>query len=68
MLRATTRRFLGEQQSLADVRQSMEGPDVFDADLWRQGAALGWTAMLVPADFEGGSVTAQPLVDLVVLG
>ncbi len=68
LLRATTRRFLAEQQSLADVRRSMEGPDVFDAALWRQGAALGWTAMLVPADFEGGSVTAQPLVDLVVLG
>jgi alkylation response protein AidB-like acyl-CoA dehydrogenase len=68
LLRATTRRFLAEQQSLAQVRRSLEEPDIFDADLWRKGAALGWTAMLVPPEFEGGSVTEQPLVDLVVLG
>ena len=67
LLRATTRRFLTEHQSLADVRRSLEEPDLFDARIWRQGADLGWTAMLVPAEYEGGSVTDQPLVDLVVL-
>ena len=67
LLRSTTRRFLTEHQSLADVRRSMEGPDLFDPGIWRQGAELGWTAMLVPAEHEGGSVTGQPLVDLVVL-
>jgi alkylation response protein AidB-like acyl-CoA dehydrogenase len=68
LLRATTRRFLAEHQPLAQVRRSMEELDVFDADLWRRGAALGWTAMLIPPELEGGSVTEQPLVDLVVLG
>ena len=67
LLRSTTRRFLAEHHSLADVRRSLEEPDVFDADLWRRGAELGWTAMLVPPEHEGGSVTEQPLVDLVVL-
>jgi alkylation response protein AidB-like acyl-CoA dehydrogenase len=67
LLRASTRRFLTEHQPLARVRQRLEEPDVFEADLWRQGAVLGWTAMLVPPHLEGGSVTAQPLVDLVVL-
>jgi alkylation response protein AidB-like acyl-CoA dehydrogenase len=67
LLRATTRRFLAEHQSLADIRRSIEAPDVFDADLWRQGAALGWTAMLIPTERGGGSITEQPLVDLVVL-
>ena len=67
LLRSTTRRFLAEHQSLAVVRRSLEEPDVFDADLWRRGAELGWTAMLVPPEYEGGSVTEQPLVDLVVL-
>ena len=68
LLRTTTRRFLAEHQSLAQVRRSVEEPDVFDGDVWRQGAELGWTAMLIPPEFEGGSVTEQPLVDLVVLG
>ena len=67
LLRSATRRFLTEHQSLADVRRSLEESDVFDADVWRQGAELGWAAMLIPPEHEGGSVTAQPLVDLVVL-
>ncbi len=67
LLRSTTRRFLTEHQSLAEVRRSLEEADLFDAGLWRQGAELGWTAMLIPADYEGGSVTEQPLVDLIVL-
>ena len=45
----------------------MEEPDLFDAGIWRRGAELGWTAMLVPEEHGGGSVTEQPLVDLVVL-
>jgi alkylation response protein AidB-like acyl-CoA dehydrogenase len=67
MLRSTTRRFLAEHQSRADVRRVMEGPDPFDPDVWRRGADLGWTAMLVPEQYAGGSVTAQPMVDLVAL-
>ena len=35
--------------------------------LWQQGAELGWTAMLVPEEHGGGSVTEQPMVDLVAL-
>jgi alkylation response protein AidB-like acyl-CoA dehydrogenase len=68
LLRATTRRFLAEHQSLAQIRQSIEEPDVFDPAVWRQGAELGWTAMLIPPECGGGSVTEQPLVDLIVLG
>jgi alkylation response protein AidB-like acyl-CoA dehydrogenase len=68
LLRATTRRFLSEQQSLAHLRRSIETDDVFDREVWRRGAELGWTAMLIPPGHDGGSVTAQPLVDLVVLG
>ncbi len=67
LLRSTTRRFLAEHQSRAHVRQVMEGPDPFDPGLWRRGAELGWTAMLVPEEYGGGSVTAQPMVDLVAI-
>ncbi len=67
LLRSTTRRFLADHQSLAVVRRSLDEPEVFDEDLWRRGCELGWTAMLIPPEYEGGSVTGQPLVDLVVL-
>jgi alkylation response protein AidB-like acyl-CoA dehydrogenase len=67
LLRTTTRRFLTEHQSRAEIRRSLEEPELFDEAIWRQGADLGWTAMLVPAEYEGGSVTDQPLVDLIVL-
>ena len=67
LLRSTTRRFLSEHQPLAAVRRGMEETELFDAEIWRCGAELGWTAMLVPPEHEGGSVTDQPLVDLVVL-
>ncbi len=67
LLRSTTRRFLTEHQSLAVVRRSLEEPDLFNGGIWRQGAEFGWTAMLIPPEYEGGSVTDQPLVDLIVL-
>jgi alkylation response protein AidB-like acyl-CoA dehydrogenase len=67
LLRSTTRRFLAEHQSRAVVRRVMEGPDPFDPGLWQRGSELGWTAMLVPEEYGGGSVTAQPMVDLVAI-
>ena len=67
LLRSTTRRFLEEHQALARVREVIEADETFDRDGWRQGAELGWAAMLVPPEHDGGSITEQPLVDLVVL-
>jgi alkylation response protein AidB-like acyl-CoA dehydrogenase len=67
LLRSTTRRFLSEHQPLAAVRDRLESADVFDRERWRRGAELGWTSMLIPPAYEGGSVTGQPMVDLMVL-
>jgi alkylation response protein AidB-like acyl-CoA dehydrogenase len=68
LLRTTTRRFLSEHQPISEVRRAMEETaGAFDPGVWQRGAELGWTAMLVPAEYDGGSVTEQPLVDLVVL-
>ena len=67
LLRSTTRRFLENRQSLTAVRSVLEDPDPFDRGVWTAGAELGWTAMLIDADHDGGGVTTQPLVDLVVL-
>jgi alkylation response protein AidB-like acyl-CoA dehydrogenase len=67
LLRDSTRRFLEKQHPLAALRPVLEAPEVLDRAVWRAGAELGWTAMLVPEAHGGGSVTGQPLVDLVVL-
>ena len=66
LLRATLRRFLEERQPLDSLRASLEEPALFDRELWRQGCELGFAAMLVPEEHEGGSISEQPLVDLVV--
>jgi alkylation response protein AidB-like acyl-CoA dehydrogenase len=67
LLRNTTRRFLRDRHPLAALRRCLEEPDTFDRQVWRDGAALGWTALLVPETHDGGSVTNQPLVDLAAL-
>ena len=66
-LRSINQRFFENEYPLARVREILEQPDSFDRDVWREGAALGWSAMLVPEEFEGGCITDQALVDLVVV-
>src|SRR5205807_428619 len=61
------RRFLEDRQPLSSLRLRLEAEEVVDRDAWRAAAELGWTSMLVPAEYDGGRVTDQPLVDLVVL-
>jgi alkylation response protein AidB-like acyl-CoA dehydrogenase len=68
LLRSTTSRFLARRQPLRSLRAVLEEPEVVDRHVWRDAADLGWTSMLVPSAFDGGSVTDQALVDLVVLG
>jgi alkylation response protein AidB-like acyl-CoA dehydrogenase len=68
LLRQSTRRFLDDRQSLAARQPRLEDMEVFDRADWRAAAELGWTSMLIPAEYGGGSVTDQPLVDLIVFG
>ena len=65
LLRETTARFVEKYDSLAHVREHWEDARAFDADAWRQGADLGWTAMLASENHGGGSVTGEGLLDLV---
>lgn len=64
LLRSTTRRFLDQRQPISTLRATLESDVTIDRTVWSEGAALGWTALLVPEAHDGGSVTAQPLVDL----
>jgi alkylation response protein AidB-like acyl-CoA dehydrogenase len=67
LLRDSTRRYLEAHQPLSSLRPLLEAPEVLDREAWRAAAQLGWTSMLVPPEHDGGSVSEQPLVDLVVL-
>jgi len=67
LLRLTTRAFLAKHHPIERVRAVLEATDKVDRDVWRKGAELGWTAMLIPAEYHGGSITDQPIVDLVPL-
>jgi alkylation response protein AidB-like acyl-CoA dehydrogenase len=68
LLRSSTSRFLERRRSLATLRLTLEDPENFDRQAWADAAELGWTSMLIPESYGGGSVTDQAIVDLIVLG
>ena len=49
------------------LREVMDGPLGFDRHIWAQGAELGWTSMLVPEKFDGGSVSGEGVCDLGII-
>ena len=66
-LRDATQRFLAAECPLAVVRAlADEGPG-YRPDLWRTAARLGWTSMLVPEEYGGGSVSGDGLRDLAII-
>ncbi len=67
LFRDTTRKFLEAESPLTTVRALADDPDGFDRGWWRRGAELGWTALLVPEELGGGSITGHGLLDLVLV-
>lgn len=68
LFRATTRRFLEDTAPVQTVRKwAEEEPAGYPPGWWRQGAELGWTALLVPEEFGGGSVSGHGLLDLALV-
>jgi alkylation response protein AidB-like acyl-CoA dehydrogenase len=65
MLRTATAKFLQDLGGLQRLRALADDPLGYDPDARRQGADLGWFAMLIPERYGGGSVTGQGLLDLV---
>jgi alkylation response protein AidB-like acyl-CoA dehydrogenase len=67
LVRDTTRRFLAEHTPLTEVRRLADDALGYDRAWWRQGAELGWTSMLVPAEHGGASLTGEGLRELVLV-
>lgn len=63
-LRDTTARYLADRCSPSALRALRNDPAGYDAEIWRAGLELGWTALLVAEDHGGGSVSGRGLEDL----
>ena len=67
LFHAATRDFLDATMPVSRVRELAEADHGFDRGWWRQGAELGWTAMLVPEALGGGTVSGLPMSDLAIV-
>jgi alkylation response protein AidB-like acyl-CoA dehydrogenase len=63
----TTRKFLEAECPSPKLRELGSTESGFDSELWRRGAELGWTSLVVPEEAGGGSVSGSGGLDLVVL-
>lgn len=64
---ATARKFLDRQVPLTSLRSAAQNGAPFDRSWWPAAAELGWTALLVPEEDGGGSVSGQGLTDLAMV-
>jgi len=63
----STRKFMEDKCSVTDLRALRDDPDGFVPDVWRQGAELGWTSLLVSEEDGGGSFSGAPVKDAALL-
>jgi alkylation response protein AidB-like acyl-CoA dehydrogenase len=64
---STTAAFLQKEAPLRRVRDLHAAGLSFDPAWWRRAAELGWTALLVPEDLGGGSVSGSGVEDLAMV-
>lgn len=67
LYRDTTARFLREHAPVGELRRLRDEPAGYVPELWRRGAELGWTSLLVPDERGGGSISGAGLVDLTLV-
>jgi alkylation response protein AidB-like acyl-CoA dehydrogenase len=64
---STTQAFLQKEAPLSRVRELHAAGLSFDPAWWRRAAELGWTALLVPEELGGGSVSGSGVTDLAMV-
>jgi alkylation response protein AidB-like acyl-CoA dehydrogenase len=64
---STTQAFLQKEVPLRRVRELHAAGLSFDRAWWQRAAELGWTALLVPEELGGGSVSGNGVADLAMV-
>jgi alkylation response protein AidB-like acyl-CoA dehydrogenase len=64
---STTQAFLQKEVPLSRVRELHAQGVSFEPVWWRRAAELGWTALLVPEELGGGSVSGDGVADLAMV-
>jgi alkylation response protein AidB-like acyl-CoA dehydrogenase len=64
---STTQAFLQKEVPLSRVRDLHSQGVAFEPAWWQRAAELGWTALLVPEELGGGSVSGDGLADLAMV-
>jgi alkylation response protein AidB-like acyl-CoA dehydrogenase len=64
---STTQAFLQKEVPLSRVRELHAQGVSFEPAWWRRAAELGWTALLVPEELGGGSVSGDGVADLAMV-
>ncbi|MQW77587.1 acyl-CoA dehydrogenase [Nocardioides sp. dk4132] len=63
----TARRAIEKEMPLSRIREMVEVGATFDRRWWQSGAELGWAAMLVPEELDGGTISGDGLCDLAIV-
>ena len=53
LLREQAQGFLQDNSPLSVVRRVLNGDEPYDADLWQKVSEMGWTATVIPEEYEG---------------
>ena len=62
LLRDQARGFLADHCPMTKVREALENRGAFDAELWGKVAEMGWTATVIPEEFDGLGLSYVELV------
>ena len=61
------RRAIEKEVPLTRTRELVEDRATFDRTWWQSCAELGWAAVLVPEELDGGSISGEGLCDLAII-
>ena len=65
--RQAAQRSIEKDVPLTKIRERVEEGATFDRSWWQAGAELGWAAMLVPEELDGGTISGEGLRDLAII-